>query len=426
MTAMDSLFPGIYVDPPVGPTAPRDPLADFTVSETATGGGRLRLAYAARWGKDPEHAWSGSASGLLRGLRQVAQADDIGLHATGPVWQALRLAYVRRRGGRVQSNWEHSRAAASYGGRVLRAHAGARGAGGYDAVLMAEDGLASFPVPFYIYTDYDWPAMLASFDSPERFIANQGISKGRMERMVTRQRALFEQAASIFTMTHWMARSLIGQGLPAPKVHVVYPGMNIPVDDAEGELRPREGPRRRLLYVGRSYRTSDIYRKGGDLVVDAVPILRREFDPELTLTMAGVSHWPADMALPDGVTVLGSQTPAEVRALYHSHDLLVMPSRRESFGIVFAEAQARGLPCVGRNAYAMPEIIVPGLSGALVERSDPRELANAVAAVLANDRIYQNVHERAPRIAEYFSWQRAARNMTDIIARDLWAGARPG
>lgn len=419
MTAMDSLFPGIYVDHPVGPSAPRDPLADSAASEAVAGGGQPRLAFAARWEKDPEGTWSGSTAGLLRGLRQVTEVDDIGLHPTGPAWQALRLAYARRRNGRLQSNWAHSRAAAIYGGRVLRARAGARGTGGYDAVLMAEDGLARFPIPSYIYIDYDWPAMVASCDSPERFTALQGISKGRMKRMVARQRALFEQATGIFTWSNWTARCLMSQGLPQSKVKVVHPGMNTPVDSTEGEVRLREGPRRRLLYLGRSYRASDIYRKGGDLAVEAVPILRREFDPELTLTMAGVSHWPAGMALPDGVTVLGPQTPAQVRALYHSHDLLVVPSRRESFGHVFTEAQARGLPCVARNACAMPEIIVPGLSGALIERSDPRELANAIAAVLADDQIYSNVRERAPRIAEYFSWQRTARDITDVIARHI-------
>jgi len=419
MTAMDSLFPGLYVDHPGAPIAPRDPLADFAISETVARDDQPKLAFAARWGTDPDHAWSGTAASLLRGLRQVTQVEDIGLHPTGPAWQALRLAYARRRNGRVQSAWEHSRAATIYGGRVLRAHAAARGADGYDAVVMAEDALASLPMPFYVYIDYDWPAMLASCDAPERFIALQGISKSRMNRMVSRQRALFEQAAGIFTVSRWMARSLVSQGLPPSKLQVVQPGMNTATDSTESEVRFRERPRRRLLYVGRSYRTSDIYRKGGDLVVDAVPILRREFDPELTLTMAGVSHWPTDMAVPDGVTMLGPQTPAEVRALYHSHDLLVMPSRRESFGLVFAEAQARGLPCVARNAYAMPEIVVPGLSGALIEHSEPRELADAIAAVLANDQIYKNVYERAPRIAEYFSWQRAARDITDVIARHL-------
>lgn len=419
MTAMDSIFPGLYVDHPVGPIVPRDPLAAPASNQSVTRGGQPKLAFAAPWGKDPEHAWSGSTVGLLRGLRQVTQVDDIGLHPTGPAWKALRLAYARRRNGGFQSNWAHSRAAAIYGGHVLRAQAGTGGADGYDAVLMAEDALATFAMPSYVYIDYDWPSMLASCDPPERFTALQGISKTRMKHMVTRQRTLLEQVAGIFTWSHWMAKCLISEGLPPSKIQVVPPGMNVPVDSTESEVKLREGPRRRLLYIGRTYRTSDIYRKGGDLVVDALPILRREFDPEVTLTMAGISHWPTNMPLPDGVTMLGPQTPAEVRALYHSHDLLVMPSRRESFGVVFAEAQARALPCVARNAYAMTEIIVPGLSGALIEHSDPRELANAIAAVLADDQIYKSVYERAPRIAEYFSWQRAARDINDVIARHL-------
>ena len=159
-------------------------------------------------------------------------------------------------------------------------------------------------------------------------------------------------------------------------MHLVHPGTNI---DVSGDVLFRERPRRKLLYIGRSSNAAGFYRKGGDLVVEAFSILRKEYDPELTLTMAGVRPWPAVQEIPEGVTVLGVCSTDEIRKLYDSHDLFVMPSRQECFGIVFAEAQARGLPCVGRNAYAMPEIIVPGLSGALTPNSNPRELADAIA-----------------------------------------------
>ena len=94
-----------------------------------------------------------------------------------------------------------------------------------------------------------------------------------------------------------------------------------------------------------------------------------------------------------------------------------MPSRIDPFGKVFAEALARGLPCVARDAFAMPEIVTPGVSGALVSGDDEHELAVTIAAALADDTLYERCHERAPGIAEYFSWERTALQVCDVIAQ---------
>ena len=47
------------------------------------------------------------------------------------------------------------------------------------------------------------------------------------------------------------------------------------------------------------------YRKGIDLIVDAVGVLRREYDPNITLTLAGLDEWPLPGGPPDGVNLLG-------------------------------------------------------------------------------------------------------------------------
>ena len=80
-------------------------------------------------------------------------------------------------------------------------------------------------------------------------------------------------------------------------------------------------------------------------------------DGRLT-TVAGIEdkEWPLPGPVPDGVNLLGALSPGQVARLYDEHDLFVMPPRQESFGVVFTEALSRGLPCVARNAYAMPEI----------------------------------------------------------------------
>jgi glycosyltransferase involved in cell wall biosynthesis len=108
--------------------------------------------------------------------------------------------------------------------------------------------------------------------------------------------------------------------------------------------------------------------------------------------------------------------------MYETHDVFVMPSRMEPYGLVFAEALSRGIPVVARNAYAMPEIVTPGVSGALIERDDPNELAAAIAGVLADDDIHKQCAVRAPQMASYFSWERAARQMVDLIAETISQG----
>ena len=101
--------------------------------------------------------------------------------------------------------------------------------------------------------------------------------------------------------------------------------------------------------------------------------------------------------------------------LYDTHDLFVMPSRLEGFGIVFAEALSRGL-AVRRdaNAFAMPEMIEPGRNGALVDSLDPVELASVVADTLADDDLYRECWARRKAVADHFTWERMA---GDVLGR---------
>ncbi|MCW2912020.1 MAG: hypothetical protein JWN52_88 [Actinomycetia bacterium] len=365
------------------------------------------IGFACLWDPDPRTTWSYTPWNLRAGMRAAGTADivDVGLELPPRTRTALKALHVRRRAGRLVTTWHYSRLTDAYCGRALERSAARAGC---EAVLQIQD-LAPLSVPYFLYQDLSWDALLAD-DDPEALL---NVSPSTMRRRRERQLAIYEQATGILAMSAWFARSLVEHsGLSPDKVHVVRPGLTSGRHTATGISR-REGRRTRLLFVGR-----DFHRKGGDLVVEALTVLRRDVDPAITLTVAGPREWPLRGEPPPGVEFAGPLPTAEIARLYDSHDLFVMPSRMEPFGIVFAEALSRGLPCVGRDAYAMPELITPGVNGGLVRGDDATDLAKVIAEVLGDDAVYHECGERARETAEWFSWERAGQEAISAISRN--------
>jgi glycosyltransferase involved in cell wall biosynthesis len=67
----------------------------------------------------------------------------------------------------------------------------------------------------------------------------------------------------------------------------------------------------------------------------------------------------------------------------------------------------------------MPEIITPGISGALVTGDNENGLAAVIWVALADDALYESCYERAPAMAEYFSWDHTVQQVTDVITQAL-------
>lgn len=76
----------------------------------------------------------------------------------------------------------------------------------------------------------------------------------------------------------------------------------------------------------------------------------------------------------------------DVASLMAASDLFVLPSTRESFGLVILEALALGVPVIATRVGGVPEIIRPGESGILVEARDAEALAKAMTWALTNRR----------------------------------------
>ena len=116
------------------------------------------------------------------------------------------------------------------------------------------------------------------------------------------------------------------------------------------------------------------------------------------------------------IRFLGAVSDAERDAWLRRARLLAMPSRLpagpfagEGFGIVYIEAMAAGLPCIGANHGGVPEVIEHGESGFLIEYGDAAQLVFYLQALTESEALYRAMSQAA-RTRE--SEQLALGNMT--------------
>lgn len=187
-------------------------------------------------------------------------------------------------------------------------------------------------------------------------------------------------------------------------------------DPGPGEASPANTPERKpdLLTVGRLVED----RPKGHLEILAAMADIREAIPEAHWHIVGDGPWRAALAEKvaaspqrEHITLHGFVDEARLDELYRTCRAFAMPSRGEGFGLVYAEAMARGLPCIGSTLDAASEVIGKD-GGACIDPDSPGALAETVVTILGeSDESFRERSRRARARAEYFSLERFARDL---------------
>lgn len=366
----------------------------------------LNLAYACSWWRPSEPTWSYTPVGLRTGLRDIGVClHDI--EAQPPLWQQAPLAAWLSVSNKRP--WKYTRTyRALEARRITRAVKLRRP----DAVLEIADLTVPTIVPTYGYQDASLAAALQYYDLFGRDqITTIPTDSAILQQVASEQIAALQQLSGMFVMGRWFRDYLVDSGtLPEHRVHWVGGG----IDDSYQTIPHRSlreaRQRRRVLFIG-----SELRRKGGEAVVAAMEKLNRHGTRPLRLTVAGPVRWPLATAPSDWLDFRGALPRDEIQKLFQSHDLLVMPSRYEAYGKVFLEARACGIPCIGRDAFAMPELIEPPAGGALWKTDDISDLADLILSVLDNDRLNEYCSNSAAQFAKDHSWSRVAEKICRVI-----------
>ena len=220
-------------------------------------------------------------------------------------------------------------------------------------------------------------------------------------------------AAAVVCTSRWTRDWLASAyDLPADRLYVVPPGAD------KGTLAEGSTTGARLLSVGAITRV-----KGHDVLVSALTSLA---DLTWSWTLVGASLDPAHASalwsalhgagLDARVTLAGALTGPALSAAYASADLVVLPSRHETYGMVATEALARGVPVLASDVGGVRESLGVPLPGLLVPPEDPAALAAALRGWLTDATLRTRLQAvAADRRTTLTGWDRTATELAAVL-----------
>jgi phosphatidylinositol alpha-1,6-mannosyltransferase len=222
----------------------------------------------------------------------------------------------------------------------------------------------------------------------------------------------------------------------AARIHERHPGIGPVVacplalspEEEDGAMarpsRPAADREPIALMVGRMD-PGEAY-KGHAEVIDAWPqVVEACPDAQLVIAGTGADRLRLEQIArasraAASITFTGYVDDARLANLYDRASVLVMPSRGEGFGLVYLEAMARRLPCIGSRHDAAGDVIVDGTTGFLVDQHDRSAIAHRVARLLTDPALRAAMGDAGyRRFKDSFSYARFASQVIDLMERDL-------
>ena len=280
-----------------------------------------------------------------------------------------------------------------------------------DGAVVLLDGLVASAAPEVLVPEAGRLRLVALVHMP----LGQGTTDdGARER----EGAVLSAAAAVVTTSAWARRVLLElYSLPGDRVHVAEPGADA------ADLAPGTATAGALLSVA-----AVIPGKGHDVLLDALAMLAGfrwrclcvgslERDPAFA---EGLRRRVLDGGMDGRVRFSGPQTKADLARSYGAADVLVLPSRAETYGMVVTEALARGLPVVAAEVGGVPEALGHGADGTrpglLVPPDDAAALRDALRAWLEDAGLRRRLRRAArERRASLSGWSTTTSVVADVL-----------
>lgn len=243
---------------------------------------------------------------------------------------------------------------------------------------------------------------------------------GRRRKMLRRfydkflAQSVLDSADAVIAQTRLEAEDIARRlNLSKEKTKIIPPGVDISrFDNLPDERLFRKEfdvEDRIVLFVGRL-----ATNKGLDVLIGAAPKVMIEYtdvkfvlagdDQGMKAQLVEKAKW---LGIEDKIIFTGHLDERFLLSAYAACDLFVLPSEYEAFGLVLLEAMACSKPCIGTKTGGVPEVIVHGKTGILVEYGNKDILAERICQLLLDDhkRRIMGMDGRR-RVEEHFTWER--------------------
>ncbi len=136
-----------------------------------------------------------------------------------------------------------------------------------------------------------------------------------------------------------------------------------------------------------------------------------------------------ELGLNDRVDIVEPQPHHLLSTYYRAADLVIVPSRSESFGLVALEAASCGIPVVASAVGGLLSLVDHGDTGLLVPERTPKLFAKAIDQILGNPELAASMSQASVRRSHRYTWNLAAARLrrlyADLTTRQLVNGERP-
>ncbi|RPJ71184.1 MAG: glycosyltransferase family 1 protein, partial [Alphaproteobacteria bacterium] len=228
----------------------------------------------------------------------------------------------------------------------------------------------------------------------------------------------------VIAVSNYAARKIVSlYSIPESKIHVIPNGIDKEVFfNAHAKQIPicpeLTVPIRKFLFVGRLDP-----RKGILVLIKAFAKALKTY-PLMELNIIGMGMqredaWVACQTLniKEYVHFLGKRSDKEIAEAYRSAYAVCMPSFQEGQGITALEAQACGTPVLASNAGGLPEVVLDGQTGVLINSDDSDSFASAISEFAYDIYRRNQMGKYAQRWSRHFFWDIQLKKAFDLYQK---------
>ena len=386
----------------------------------------MQIAYATTYEVFNTSTWKKSQAGLAGAGYYMAKAlerESVSLNYLGPVKKKrfirtkLKWEYYSRFTSKDYYRWAEPSVVKDYAVQLAEKLSETSS----DLVLCPENAVPiaylECQQPIVLWTD----STLAGLFDFYPWLSN--LCKETKKNIYNLEKSALNRCKLVMFPSDWAAEAAIKiYGIDSSKVKVIPWGANLEcqrtTDDIYTFVESRDPTLCKLLFVGVEWQ-----RKGGDVVLEVVETLnKRGWKTELTVV--GCKSI-GDRPIPDNVKLLGfinKNTPEgknKIDRLFAESHFLILPTRADTYGHVFCEANSFGVPCLATNIAGIPTVIKNGLNGQTFSQdASSNEYGEAIAHYLENYDDYRTL--ALSSFQEYQSrlnWSVAAKTARQTLSK---------